>query len=142
MAAATEDFSAAPFKYSLAQFEGAAATASFAGGAAAVTVTKPGAVQWHLQLISPWVDLAGAPATYAARLLASASAPTSVTVLWLRQTPIGVVGAPQAFVLGATPRALELPSSSFADAASYHLQVRASCWVDPCTMPVCWAGCS
>ncbi|GBF91509.1 glyoxal or galactose oxidase [Raphidocelis subcapitata] len=123
VAAASEDFSAAPFKYSLAQFEGATATASFAGGAAAVTVTKPGAVQWHLQLVSPWVDLAGAPATYAARLLASASAPASVNVLWLRQTPIGVVGTPRTFTLGPTPQLLELPSTSFAEPASYHLQI-------------------
>jgi hypothetical protein len=124
VAAASEDFSAAPFKYSLAQFEGATATASFAGGAAAVSVAKPGAVQWHLQLVSPWADLAGAPATYAARLLASASAPASVNVLWLRQTPIGVVGTPRTFTLGATPQVLELPSTSFAEPASYHLQVR------------------
>jgi hypothetical protein len=47
----SSDFTApGPFPYPLAQFAGAAATLSFAGGNAAVRVTTRGAAQFHLQV--------------------------------------------------------------------------------------------
>lgn len=52
----------------------------------------------------------------------SASAPTSVTLLWLREAPIGPV-APAAFPVTATPRTITLAAVKPPVSGTHHVQV-------------------
>jgi len=129
IAAASEDFTApAPFAYSLAQFEGAAATVSFATGAAAVTVTKPGTAAWHLQLVGGAFIPLSAAGVYSARLAASASAVATINVLWLREGTFALLGL-KSFSVGPTAQVLELAPQSPPTDGNYHLQVCSFVWV-------------
>jgi hypothetical protein len=122
VAAASEDFaSAGPYKYALAQFAGAAAGASFAGGAATVTVNTKSTEQWHLQLVSPFIPLS-ASGRYSARFSARASAPTTVNVLWLRDGTYALLGL-QAFAVGTSATVIDLPAVTPPTDGPYHLQV-------------------
>jgi hypothetical protein len=123
-AALSENFAPpAPFAYSLGQYQGAAASVAFTSGAAVVTVAAPGAAAWNLQLTSPFLQLgAGAPG-YSARLRASASAPTAVNVLWLREGTFAVAGL-KTFTLGPAAQLLELGTVELPSNGPWHLQVR------------------
>ncbi|KAI8468211.1 MAG: hypothetical protein J3K34DRAFT_523112 [Monoraphidium minutum] len=127
MPAISEDFSgAAPYNYSLAQFAGAAATASFAGGAATVTVTTIGTASWNLQLTSAFVPFSAA-ASYSLRFRASAAAPgggpVSINVLFLREGSFALLGL-RTFVLSGTAAVIELsPPLPPPTDGNYHVQI-------------------
>ena len=123
VAAASEDFGgAAPFKYGVAQFAGAAATASYAAGNARITVTTTGTQQFHLQLVGATFVPLSAAGRYSARFLASASATTTISVLWLREGTFALLGLQQ-FTIGPTARTIELPAVSPPTDGAYHLQI-------------------
>jgi len=109
VAATSENFEGpgAP-KFSVAAFAGAGATASFAGGAAAVTVVKPSTEQWHLQFKGPSFQL-DATKTYTISVTVSSSAPATVVLLWLQEAPTIAPIAPKGFAVGATPATITLP---------------------------------
>lgn len=100
--AISENFNgAAPYKYTLGQFNNAAATVNYPPGGAdggsvlRATVTATGGAAWHLQLTSAFVPFQAAE-SYSLRLRASAAAPggvpVGVNVLFLRETTYALLG--------------------------------------------------
>jgi hypothetical protein len=152
IAATSTDFEGAgPFPASGGQYGGAAATFAFGAPAGAVAaasgtqgasaaVVAAGTASYNLQFVGPWTQLTGGR-KYTARVQVRATAPSPVTLVFLRNlvyTPFAPSFAP--VTVGTAWTTLTIADVILPATAEYHVQVCDPCWTQPST-PAVGAAC-